>query len=71
MTGHLERNQKIKIVENGPYIVTGNVPLAEKIIVLKKKAVNLQKGASCRNLKNMPSVAAAKQNMHPFVTTLT
>lgn len=32
-----EKKCRIKILENGPYIVTGNVPLSEKIIVSKDK----------------------------------
>jgi CDGSH-type Zn-finger protein len=30
---HLKRNMKIKIVKNGPYIVSGGVPLYEQIIL--------------------------------------
>ena len=31
----MNNKQKIKIIKNGPYRITGNVPLGEKIIVLK------------------------------------
>jgi len=31
----MNNKQKIKIIKNGPYRITGNVPLSEKIIVLK------------------------------------
>ena len=35
---------KIKILKNGPYVVTGNVPLEEKIIVPKGKWVVYEEG---------------------------
>lgn len=35
---------KIKIIKNGPYLVTGSVPLSEKIIVSSGKANEYQQG---------------------------
>lgn len=35
---------KIKITENGPYIVSGNIPLTEKIIVPKGKSYEFKNG---------------------------
>jgi len=35
---------KIKIAKNGPYIVTGNVPLQEKIIVKKGRGYEYKDG---------------------------
>ncbi len=36
--------QKIKIIKNGPYIVQGNVPLSEKIIMPKGRGYELKNG---------------------------
>jgi len=38
------QNKKIRIVKNGPYIVTGGVPLSEKIIVPKGMGYELKAG---------------------------
>lgn len=38
------KRAKIKIIKNGPYLVTGNVPLSEKIIVPKGKIYEYQNG---------------------------
>jgi CDGSH-type Zn-finger protein len=59
------QNKKIRIVKNGPYIVTGGVPLSEKIIVPKGKGYELKAGrvlpqsekyslCRCGNSKNAP-----------------
>lgn len=37
-------NVKIKIVKDGPYIVSGNVPISEKIIVPKESGYELKEG---------------------------
>ncbi|MDA8441298.1 MAG: CDGSH iron-sulfur domain-containing protein [Peptococcaceae bacterium] len=39
-----EQKYKIKILQNGPYLVTGNVPLSEKIIVSKGRTKILKDG---------------------------
>lgn len=66
MTGHLERNQKIKIVENGPYIVTGNVPLAEKIIVLKEKGCEFAEGRKLPQFEEYALCRCGKTKHAPF-----
>lgn len=38
------KNCKIKVLRNGPYLVSGNVPLSEKIIVSKGKTNEYQPG---------------------------
>lgn len=38
------KEKKIKILKNGPYIVTGGVPLSEKIIVPKGKKYEFKDG---------------------------
>ena len=59
------QNNKIRIVKNGPYIVTGGVPLSEKIIIPKGKGYELKAGRAlpqsekytlcrCGNSKNAP-----------------
>jgi CDGSH-type Zn-finger protein len=60
-----EQTKKIKIIKDGPYIVTGGVPLTEKIIVPKGKGYELKAGRTlpqseqyvlcrCGNSKNAP-----------------
>ncbi|MEI6845995.1 MAG: CDGSH iron-sulfur domain-containing protein [Candidatus Firestonebacteria bacterium] len=39
-----ESKMKVKIVKNGPYVVSGNVPLAEKIIVPNGKGYIYEDG---------------------------
>lgn len=57
---------KIKIIKNGPYRVTGNVPLSEKIIVPKGEGYEFKEG------KNFPATAeyhlcrCGKSKNHPF-----
>jgi CDGSH-type Zn-finger protein len=38
----MEKEQKISIVKNGPYLVTGNIPLIEEIIVFDKEDTPLK-----------------------------
>ena len=56
---------KIKVTKNGPYIVTGNVKLSEKVITSKGKTYEYKEGRTflqqdeyalcrCGNSKNMP-----------------
>ena len=58
-------DQKIKIIKNGPYIVTGSVPLEEKIITCKNNDYTYLKGSQlpqseiyslcrCGHSRNMP-----------------
>jgi Uncharacterized conserved protein len=60
-----QKKCKIKIVKNGPYLVSGNVPLSEKIIVPNGKKYELKEGRKlpqaetyalcrCGNSKNPP-----------------
>jgi CDGSH-type Zn-finger protein len=65
--------QKIKIIKNGPYIVTGGVPLSEKIITPKGNVYVFEEGRSfphqeeyalcrCGNSKNAPYCDGSHNN---------
>ncbi|MEA4893430.1 MAG: CDGSH iron-sulfur domain-containing protein [Peptococcaceae bacterium] len=67
---------KIKIVENGPYLVSGNIPLSEQIIVAKGREYEFQAGRElpqaeeyalcrCGRSKNPPFCDGSHQN-HNF-----
>ncbi|SHJ19036.1 hypothetical protein SAMN02745691_01502 [Parasporobacterium paucivorans DSM 15970] len=66
---------RIKIIKNGPYVVTGNVPLSENIITprgmeyeLKKEIFlsNLQMGKSMRSEIGWHCVAVVNQENSLF-----
>jgi len=72
---------KIKIIKNGPYIVTGNIPLSEKIIVPKGKCYEYEAGVEfpqseeyllcrCGKSKNKPFCDGSHEKEH-FVGTET
>jgi CDGSH-type Zn-finger protein len=59
------KNCKVKIIKNGPYVVSGNVPLEEKVIVYQDHGNHYEVGqplpqvkeyalCRCGNSKNMP-----------------
>lgn len=68
---------KIKILKNGPYLVSGNVPLSEKIIVPKGRSCGYQQGQEfvqeekyalcrCGHSKNPPFCDGAHDGIGPF-----
>ena len=61
-----ERKCKIKIVENGPYIVTGSVPLYEKIIVSKGKITELEDGRKLPQAEKYALCRCGESKNAPF-----
>ncbi|EGW36218.1 CDGSH iron-sulfur domain-containing protein [Desulfosporosinus sp. OT] len=63
-----DKNQerKIKIIKNGPYIVTGNVPLSEKIIAPKGKGYEYKEGRSFPQPENYALCRCGKSKNPPF-----
>ena len=57
---------KIKITENGPYIVTGNVPLHEKIIVKKGKGYEYNDGRVLPQAEEYYLCRCGKSKNAPF-----
>ncbi|WP_407308068.1 CDGSH iron-sulfur domain-containing protein [Desulfosporosinus sp. SB140] len=57
---------KIKIVRNGPYLVTGNVPLSEKIIEPKGKSYEYEMGHSFHEAKEYALCRCGKSENSPF-----
>lgn len=61
-----EKKCKIKIIENGPYIVTGNIPLSEKIIVSKGKATELEDGHELPQTEKYALCRCGQSETAPF-----
>ncbi|HWQ89302.1 MAG TPA: CDGSH iron-sulfur domain-containing protein [Desulfitobacteriaceae bacterium] len=61
-----KQNKKIKIVKNGPYIVTGNVPLSEKIIVPKGKGYEFKEGRELPQSEEYTLCRCGKTKNAPF-----
>jgi len=57
---------KIKVSENGPYIVTGNVPLHEKIIVKKGKGYEYKDGRDLPQAEEYYLCRCGKSKNAPF-----
>jgi len=57
---------KIKIAQNGPYIVTGNVPLQEKIIVKKGKGYEYKDGRDFPQAEEYHLCRCGKSKNAPF-----
>ena len=57
---------KIKIIENGPYIVTGNIPLQEKIIVKKGKGYEYKDGQELPQAEEYHLCRCGKSKNPPF-----
>lgn len=57
---------RIKITENGPYIVTGGVPLKEKIIVPQGKAYIFKDGRQLPQAASYALCRCGKSKNHPF-----
>lgn len=60
------QNYKIKIQKNGPYLVTGNVSLSEKIIVPKGKGYEYKEGQSFQQAKVYALCRCGKSKNPPF-----
>jgi len=61
-----KQNKKIKIVKNGPYIITGNVPLSEKIIVPKGKGYEFTEGRELPQSEEYSLCRCGKTKNAPF-----
>ena len=61
-----EKQCKIKILKDGPYIVTGNVPLSEKIIVPKGKGYEYKKGVEFPQAEEYHLCRCGKSSNKPF-----
>nr|WP_320024466.1 CDGSH iron-sulfur domain-containing protein [uncultured Acetobacterium sp.] len=61
-----EANPKIKILKDGPYVVTGNVKLSEKIITAKGKGYIYQEGRSLPQAKTYTLCRCGKSKNPPF-----
>ncbi|MDD3141052.1 MAG: CDGSH iron-sulfur domain-containing protein [Lachnospiraceae bacterium] len=57
---------KIKVTKNGPYIVTGNVKLSEKIITSKGKTYEYQKGRTFVQSEEYALCRCGKSKDTPF-----
>lgn len=60
------REYKIKILKNGPYIVTGNVPLSEKIIVSIGKNYEYKGGRSFLQAEEYALCRCGKSKNPPY-----
>ena len=59
-------DKKIKITKNGPYIITGNVPLSEKIIVPVGKHYEYEEGQSLLQADTYALCRCGKTKTPPF-----
>lgn len=60
------KDAKIKIITNGPYVVTGNVPLSEKIIMPKGKEYELIDGQKFPQYEEYSLCRCGKSKTPPF-----
>lgn len=60
------RKYKIRIAENGPYAITGNVPLAERIIVPKGREYEFQAGRELPQAETYALCRCGKSKNPPF-----
>ena len=61
-----EKECKIKIIKNGPYIVTGNVPLYEKIIMPKGRGYEYKAGRELPQAEEYHLCRCGKSKNAPF-----
>ena len=66
MDDNKNKAAKIKIVGNGPYVVTGNVPLREKIIVPKGESVEFAEGRELIQNEEYALCRCGKSQNAPF-----
>jgi len=66
MDKFMNNKQKIKIIKNGPYRVTGNVPLSEKIIVLKVNQYEYKDGEELIGTDSYLLCRCGRSDKHPF-----
>ncbi len=61
-----KKNAKIKVLKDGPYIVTGNVTLSEKIIVPKGKGYEFKNGRNLPQADEYALCRCGKSKNAPF-----
>ncbi|MEA4816344.1 MAG: CDGSH iron-sulfur domain-containing protein [Lachnospiraceae bacterium] len=66
LTDNAKSNGKIKIIKNGPYIVSGNIPIAEKIIVPQGREYEFKEGDKLPQSENYALCRCGKSKMPPF-----
>lgn len=62
----MNSKQKIKIIKNGPYRVTGKVPLSEKIIVLNDDQYEYRDGEQFSDADSYLLCRCGRSSNHPF-----
>lgn len=62
----LNKNMKIKIVEDGPYMVTGDIPLCEKIIKHNGKRYIYEEGKKYKRSRGYALCRCGESKNHPF-----
>ena len=60
------KNVKIKILKDGPYMVTGKVPLCEKVIVPKGKTYEYEEGGTFPVKEQYALCRCGKSKNPPF-----
>lgn len=63
---NMSQECKIKIIKNGPYVVTGNVPLSESIITPKGKGYELKAGRELPQADEYYLCRCGKSKNSPF-----
>lgn len=61
-----ERDYKIKVTKNGPYLVTGNIPIREKIITPKGRGYEYKEGRSLPQAEQYALCRCGKTKTPPF-----
>jgi CDGSH-type Zn-finger protein len=61
-----EKQCKIKVSKNGPYFISGNVPLSEKIITPKGKGYEYKDGRKFPQSEKYALCRCGKSENHPF-----
>jgi len=61
-----ENKGKIKILKNGPYLVSGSIPLSEKIIVAKGKGFEYQSGRELPQAEEYALCRCGQSKNPPF-----
>lgn len=62
----IKNKQKIVVSKNGPYLVTGNIPLSEKIITPKGKGYELKEGRKLPQSEEYSLCRCGKSKNPPF-----
>lgn len=62
----INRDMKIKIIKNGPYVVAGNIPLCEKIIEPTGNTYIYEEGRTFPKSKTYSLCRCGKSKNHPY-----